>query len=92
MTRLKVGDRAEGLVGIYTGMRGTVTEDKGETQGYMVRFDLPLGHATQADPEPYWLLDDEVSTPKIPGVCPYTNEECIDEGGYCVDGDCLKVK
>lgn len=60
MTRLSVGDRAEGLVGIYTGMRGTVIEDKGETQGYMVRFDLPLGHATRADPEPYWLLDDEV--------------------------------
>lgn len=36
--------------------------------------------------------NDDVSTAKN-GVCPFTGEECIDEApGYCVDGDCLKVK
>lgn len=26
------------------------------------------------------------------GVCPFTQQPCIDENGYCQDGDCLASK
>lgn len=28
----------------------------------------------------------------LEGICPYTDGLCIDEGGYCTDGDCLVEK
>lgn len=63
--RFKEGEKVIGTAGLFCGEEGTVVEDKGvdETygpQGYMVKFDHPIGHAVRADPTPFWLLDDEI--------------------------------